>query len=251
MVESPTMGGSATAHQNATAGGPRGAIVQTHGTITIEGNPPVIAGGAPVYHAGQYMCWCDADAVSLGTFYLVQSVGTDWAGGGGQGSFGINAVLAPVNRKQTLHPGDNTVTNPFPPAGAPSYPATPTFLLALEIGASAAPTDSVGPSLLPARQSLDGAATGKRCVLVRTSLVECGGGACQVYPVGGNGHTTGCGVGLSASKATTVVASANGNLIITVPSWPGNHSAGGRVVAAMTMTALAQGAAAHDQHGRD
>jgi hypothetical protein len=67
LVEPPTLGGGggesgATAQQ--TTQGVRGAIVQTHGTITLEGNPHVIAAGAPVYHAGNYMCWGDADAVS-------------------------------------------------------------------------------------------------------------------------------------------------------------------------------------------
>ena len=66
LVEPPlnsSANASAAGHQGPT--GPTGAIVQTHGTITIEGNPPVLAGGAPVYHAGNYMCWCDADAVEV------------------------------------------------------------------------------------------------------------------------------------------------------------------------------------------
>ena len=94
--------------------------MQTHGTITLEGNPGVIAAGAPVYHAGNYMCWGDADVVSLGTLYLVQSIG--WGGGGGEGlgDLGVNAVLAPVQMKLII--GERgakmtTIPNPFSPLG--------------------------------------------------------------------------------------------------------------------------------------
>ena len=80
----------------------------------------MIAAGAPVYHAGNYMCWGDADAVSLGTFYLVHSVG--WGGGGGEGlgDLGVNALLAPIQMKMII--GENgtnltTIPNPFSPLG--------------------------------------------------------------------------------------------------------------------------------------
>ena len=80
----------------------------------------MIAAGAPVYHAGNYMCWGDADAVSLGTFYLVHSVG--WGGGGGEGlgHLGVNAVLAPIQNKMIIGENGTNLTkipNPFSPLG--------------------------------------------------------------------------------------------------------------------------------------
>lgn len=66
------------------------------------------------------MCWGDADAVSLGTFYLVQSIG--WGGGGGEGlgDLGVNAVLAPIQMKLIIGESGaktTTIPNPFSPLG--------------------------------------------------------------------------------------------------------------------------------------
>jgi hypothetical protein len=66
------------------------------------------------------MCWGDADAVSLGTLYLVQSIG--WGGGGGEGlgNLGVNAVLAPIQMKLIIGKSGakmTTIPNPFSPLG--------------------------------------------------------------------------------------------------------------------------------------
>eukprot|EP01051_Picozoa_sp_SAG22_P016639 SAG22_NODE_2389_length_2624_cov_2.359857_1_plen_613_part_00 len=285
LVEPPTLGGGggasgATAQQ--TAQGVRGAIVQTHGTVTLEGNPAVVAAGAPVYHAGdcEYrlppcsthlpscwwctgrcslhlvcrgvqlkycanfaadMCWGDADAVSLGSFYLVQSVG--WGGGGGEGlgALGINAVLAPIQSKQTIRPGNTTLNNPFSALGRDCFAQVPTYLLAIEIGEPTTPS-SPAPS---GDGGIDATAQGARGgALVRTLLVECGSTAmpgCVLSTVG-RGRSSFPGAGGQQEPKFTVVD--DGSIMIeTSKDWP---TAG--VPMAATMTQLAQGAGAHDTH---
>jgi hypothetical protein len=171
--------------------------------------------------------------VSLGSFFLVQSVG--WGGGGGEGlgSLGVNALLAPIQTKHTVRPGNTTLRNPFSALGQDCFARVPTYLLAIEIG----------ESTTPGRAPVGGSSVGGRGALVRTLLVECGSTTmpgCELSTVGRGRSSFPAG---GQQEPKFIVVDDGSVVVMTGAGWP---SAG--VPMAVTMTQLAQGAGAHDTH---